>query len=549
MANVTFSQYTARSFDSPLWPRSTADGVAPYVLATSFRLTTTFDLTPPSSQINSPLPVNTTLATSTTPLVFTISDDAGLGRVIVYAHFGDGGADEIIFTGSGSYSPLYVASSGLVVLSPTSTQFSLVRTGGWRKNPTIGVIPFDTYGNSTSLSFGWLYTADIAGPALTVNTPGAGSTLATSTSTISVNVTDATGIARTLVLVKFSTGEEEVAYDGAAFTSGYSAGSSSSSIAGGTRYNLVRAAGWRTNPQVLVESIDTLGNRNDLGSLSYVFTPTPPDTTAPGVTGLTPANGSTLPGTSTAIAFKLTGSSATAPGGAATTFIIATFGGGVVQEVVYDTSGDFSPLYDAASTAVDNGADIDFSITRDGGWGEDPELRIFSIDSSANALDVTYSWTFIGTPAPTGAPTAYGLSYSTELSQDENDFDFGSDILVFPDLDETMEPRTGAVVLGDALARRLTTPRGSLPFHPNYGFDLREYLNSEMTDEELFRCKADSELEVEKDERVLNADSSVSFDPSSETLTLVVRVEAEAGPFKLTIAASQATVSILYEEA
>jgi hypothetical protein len=90
---------------------------------------------------------------------------------------------------------------------------------------------------------------------------------------------------------------------------------------------------------------------------------------------------------------------------------------------------------------------------------------------------------------------------------------------------------TGFPVLLEALARRLKTPRGGLFYDLSYGFDVRQFLNSRMLDDVLFRLVSGVETELEKDARVLRADVEVTrFESSS--IELAVLLETEAGPWQ-----------------
>jgi phage baseplate assembly protein W len=125
--------------------------------------------------------------------------------------------------------------------------------------------------------------------------------------------------------------------------------------------------------------------------------------------------------------------------------------------------------------------------------------------------------------------------------------DYGSDVLTFPGVDPNLTLSKGGRVLAEALARRLCTPRGSLPFHEDYGLDLRSFLNEAVTSDSLYRLKSAVERECEADERVESA--SVSLDYNAQTRRLRVRIEATTaqGPFRLTLAVSQVTVELLTE--
>lgn len=79
------------------------------------------------------------------------------------------------------------------------------------------------------------------------------------TQTLVLRATDAIGLRKVLVLVRFANGTYEVAWDGAAFAPTY-AESMRTEIAGGHEYALARKGGWLSAPRVYVHAIDRSGN-------------------------------------------------------------------------------------------------------------------------------------------------------------------------------------------------------------------------------------------------------------------------------------------------
>jgi hypothetical protein len=148
-------------------------------------------------------------------------------------------------------------------------------------------------------------------------------------------------------------------------------------------------------------------------------------------------------------------------------------------------------------------------------------------------------------PPPVPAPAVSSVQFQSTLGT--SSIDYGSDVLTFPGVDPNLTLSKGGRVLAEALARRLSTPRGSLPFHEDYGLDLRSFLNEAVTSDSLYRLKSAVERECEADERVESA--SVSLDYNAQTRRLRVRIEATTaqGPFRLTLAVSQVTVELLTE--
>lgn len=141
----------------------------------------------------------------------------------------------------------------------------------------------------------------------------------------------------------------------------------------------------------------------------------------------------------------------------------------------------------------------------------------------------------------TTAPTAFVPDQFAAL---------GIDIASIPDLDPGFTLVSGYRELGEAIARRLETPRGSLWYAPDYGTDIRGRLNDSIDaassdDPAIHAIKNDIEREAEKDQRVLAATADVTFDLSSSVLTIDLRMDTAAGPYALVLVADALTVQLL----
>ena len=74
----------------------------------------------------------------------------------------------------------------------------------------------------------------------------------------------------------------------------------------------------------------------------------------------------------------------------------------------------------------------------------------------------------------------------------------GSDFAGVDDIDPALRVVSGRLALAQAFARRLTTPVGSLPDWPEYGFDLQSAIGTALTDTQLKqKIRAQAELEEE----------------------------------------------------
>ena len=120
--------------------------------------------------------------------------------------------------------------------------------------------------------------------------------------------------------------------------------------------------------------------------------------------------------------------------------------------------------------------------------------------------------------------------------------DFGTDVSTFPKVDTTFSTISGFRVLAEALARRLLTRRGLLTFHPDYGRDMREYNNESIDDAALARLKQEAAQELRQDERVADADATVTY--TSGTLAVSCKVVTASGPFSFVLSLSKLDVQL-----
>lgn len=111
--------------------------------------------------------------------------------------------------------------------------------------------------------------------------------------------------------------------------------------------------------------------------------------------------------------------------------------------------------------------------------------------------------------------------------------DLGTDIDCADDHGMSFGVATGRKNLANALARRLMTPRGGLFYDPDYGLDVRAYLNAAITDAKLAELAQAIEAECRKDPRVQDVSAAVSVDRTSVTrgLKLKLAIEDADGPF------------------
>jgi phage baseplate assembly protein W len=122
--------------------------------------------------------------------------------------------------------------------------------------------------------------------------------------------------------------------------------------------------------------------------------------------------------------------------------------------------------------------------------------------------------------------------------------DLGTDISCVTSLDPACKEVTGRLCLLQALARRLSTPRGRLINDPNYGFDLTQYINDDVSPLDLARIKAGAEAECLKDDRVLGVDITLTLSLAGVLLVAIVVTDIE-GAFTSVLSVTDVDVTIL----
>jgi hypothetical protein len=115
---------------------------------------------------------------------------------------------------------------------------------------------------------------------------------------------------------------------------------------------------------------------------------------------------------------------------------------------------------------------------------------------------------------------------------------YGWDLVCTTDMTPDAAECGGRIVLANALARRLGTPRGTLIYDPNYGYDLGQMLNADIkSSRDIAPIGAAIDAEFLKDPRVYASSTIVTFQNS--TLTTVSTVTPSAGPtFTLVLSVS-----------
>ena len=119
----------------------------------------------------------------------------------------------------------------------------------------------------------------------------------------------------------------------------------------------------------------------------------------------------------------------------------------------------------------------------------------------------------------------------------------GTDIECLTDLQFNLVSGTRNVAL--ALARRLTTPKGSLWYATGYGFDLNDYINADVTSDTLNKIRQGVVEQCKQDERVDSVNCQVTWSPSTKTIVVAISCTSSKGPFSLVMGIGSVSVDVL----
>ena len=119
------------------------------------------------------------------------------------------------------------------------------------------------------------------------------------------------------------------------------------------------------------------------------------------------------------------------------------------------------------------------------------------------------------------------------------------DVSTLPDLDPLFRWVTGARAVGEAVARRLSTPPGTLYGAPDYGYDIRVLLNDTMGPPLRLAIESKCVAEAEADDRELRASARVLATNDPGVVLLRIQIETVDGPAELTLTSDELTANIL----
>lgn len=120
--------------------------------------------------------------------------------------------------------------------------------------------------------------------------------------------------------------------------------------------------------------------------------------------------------------------------------------------------------------------------------------------------------------------------------------DYGKDIRI----GKIVGTASGLRNLMDACVRRLSTSTGSVFWNPEYGYDVRQLLNSEVDLNTLSASENIIANQLELDERVDKATCKVIFNQATSKMYIYIKITPVADKtFSLVLSVDKVTVEIL----
>ena len=144
-----------------------------------------------------------------------------------------------------------------------------------------------------------------------------------------------------------------------------------------------------------------------------------------------------------------------------------------------------------------------------------------------------------------GAAQAHSASERAKAKR-MADTDYGTTFAALPGQppDEMFRPISGRRVLAESIARQLTCPPGGLFWAPDKGIDLRAYLRARLDSSALTQIRARILATLQLDERIVDAEATVTFRSSDRVLSIKLAIESAEGPFSFVLDVATARVEV-----
>lgn len=117
----------------------------------------------------------------------------------------------------------------------------------------------------------------------------------------------------------------------------------------------------------------------------------------------------------------------------------------------------------------------------------------------------------------------------------------GTDLII----GKSVKKISGFDNLARQIIRRLSTPRGSLFYDPDYGMDIKLFLNTNLNPSKLMKLEMDIKNECESDPRVDEAEVSIKYNPSTLSLEIEISLVTIDGSFTLILNVSSLNIELL----
>ena len=102
---------------------------------------------------------------------------------------------------------------------------------------------------------------------------------------------------------------------------------------------------------------------------------------------------------------------------------------------------------------------------------------------------------------------------------------------------------SGFLVVAEAVLRRWSTNRGELIDDPDFGTNVADSISDDLSPRDIAYLQQQLAAEAQKDERVLKASVTVTL--AAGVLTVTGAILTAAGPFKMVVAVSAVTTTLL----
>lgn len=203
----------------------------------------------------------------TAPIQLDFTDDGDIAQIVVYV-IPLTGAAELVYDSADAPTPFQSPYTGSTSEIAGGVRVQWARTGGYvTASIKVRAVVVDSGGNRDTVELDYTCSPDptpdppdVTPPTTSNPQPAPGTPISTTTP-VSIDVTDDSGAFRRVLIAVELAGATEVAWDGDQWLGNYAGGGSSRTpIAGGFRFTVLRDGGWTSSPTLRVFAFDLGGN-------------------------------------------------------------------------------------------------------------------------------------------------------------------------------------------------------------------------------------------------------------------------------------------------